>query len=128
MLGVGLCPGWGKASAVLGTTRDGGKETGTEQTLRGVVAGTRVRMGAASPSPARSVPSRVRVAADGCSARGSGNPRGLELPGEGAAAPLMEKLFLKEDAVDSPGNFSSREEGRDSGEGKPKLWAPLTFL
>jgi len=106
----------------------GEKETGTEQTHRGAAEGTRVRMGAASPSPVRSVPSRVRVAAGGCSAGGSGHPGGLELPGEGAAAPLMEKLLLKEEAAGSPGNFSSREEGRDSRGGMPRRRAPLTFL
>lgn len=121
MLEVGLCPGWGKASAVLGTARDGGKETGTEQRHQGAVrGGARIRMGAASPSPAHSVPSRVWVAADGCSVGGLGHPRGLELPGEGAAALLMEKKLLKEDAAGSPGNFSSWEEVRDSRGGKPK--------
>lgn len=111
MLEVGLCPSWGKASAVLGTAGDGGKETGTEQRQQRA-GGAWIRMGAASPSPALSVPSRVWVAADGCSAGGLGHPRGLELPGEGAAALLMEKP--KEDAAGSPGNFSSWEEVRDS--------------
>lgn len=119
-----LCPGWGRASAVLGMAGGGGKEASMEQMQREAAGGTWVRMGAASPSPARSVPSRVPVAADGC----LGHPRGLELPGEGAAAPRMEKPLPKEDAGSSPGNFSSREEGRDSRGAESKRRAPLTFL
>lgn len=99
-----------------------------EQTPRGVCGGTQGEMGAASPSPARSVPSWVRVAASGCLSGGLGHPGGLELPGEGVAAPLMEKLLPKEDTAGSPGNFSSREEGRDSRGGKPKQRAPLALL
>lgn len=58
----------------------------------------------------------------------SGHPRGLELPREGVAAFLMEKLLPKKNAVGPLGNFSNCEGGRDSQGGKPKQRAPLTFL
>lgn len=52
MLGAGLCPGWERDSAVLGTAGDEGKEVGMERNAEGIGEGTRVRMGVPSPRPA----------------------------------------------------------------------------
>lgn len=110
----GAVPRLGKSLSGSGNRQRWGKGDRHGANAPGSSGGTQVRMGAASPSPAHSVPSRVRVAADGCLARGLGHPRGLELPGKGAAAPLMEKPLPKEDAAGSPGNFSRWEERWDS--------------